>query len=88
MSRQKVKEKEVLKGTVTNCLTVYLRKEPDPESNVLLILKALTDVVVDPLFENDKYYKVMIPSIVRNSVYDVEHNYHGYIDKRYVSLKG
>lgn len=49
---------KLISGIVTNCLRLNVRKKPDPEAEVLTIIDALSEVVVDMNASTDKFYKV------------------------------
>lgn len=79
------------KGVVTDCSLLYVRRQPDSKSEVCVILPALTEVVIDSEFKSDTHYRVVIPSLLRRTkfaTYNFEQNYHGYCDKKFISLKG
>lgn len=85
------KTREPSKGIVTDCSLLYVRRQPNSTSDVCVIIPALTEVVIDPDFISDTHYRVVIPSLLRRTKFadfNFDKNYHGYCDKKFISLKG
>ncbi len=63
-------------GVVTDCLKLNVRKEPSDNAEVLVIINALSEVVVDMDASTDAFYKVCTGAGVE-----------GFCMKKYIALK-
>lgn len=55
---QAVDENATVTGVVTDCLKLNLREEADPDANVVTVIPALAEVVIDMEASTDSFYKV------------------------------
>lgn len=51
-------EKATVIGVVTDCLKLNLREKADPDADVVAVIDALTEVVIDMEASTDSFYKV------------------------------
>lgn len=83
------KSNEPLRGTVTDCFLLNVRRQPDSNSEVCCILPVLSSIVIDPNFEDKTYHRVIIPALVRRTSFknvDFSKFYHGYCEKKYIAI--
>lgn len=59
-ARKKVEEKKPFFGIVTNCLRLNMRKEPNTDSDIVMVLHALASVEIDPNNSTDEWWKVKV----------------------------
>lgn len=87
--REAFKFEEPLRGAVTDCLLLNVRRQPNPDSEVCCILPALSPVVIDSTFEDETYYRIIIPTLVRRTSFknvDFSKFYHGYCERKYIVI--
>lgn len=63
-------------GVVTDCLRLNIRKEPSPNGEVLTVIDALSEVMVDINGSSDAFYKVC-------TIAGIE----GFCMKKYIALR-
>lgn len=63
-------------GVVVNCLKLNVRKEPKSNAEVVTLISALTEVVVDVNASNGDFYKVCTATGIE-----------GFCVKKYIALK-
>ena len=62
-------------GIVSNCLKLNLRNKANAKADVIKVLDAKTEMVIDPDYKNDKWYKVTVSDLT------------GYCMKEFVVIK-
>lgn len=67
---------KIVKGVVSNCTKLNVRKEPKKDAEVLVVIDAKTKVEVEPDNSTDKWYKVS----TKNGI-------EGYCMKDFITLK-
>lgn len=79
----KFETKKIAKrAVVTNCLSLNVRKFPEDDADVLVMIPALSWVRIDPCFEHESFARVSIESILdTNKIV-----YHGYCKKAYLAI--
>lgn len=55
---QAVEDKAAVTGVVTDCFKLNLREEANPNANVVAVIPALTEVVIEMEASTDSFYKV------------------------------
>lgn len=65
-----------IKGVVTDCLKLNVRKNPNSASNVVCAIDCLTEVVIDEIESTEDFYKIYTVSGVE-----------GFCMKKYIALK-
>lgn len=55
-------EKAAVTGVVTDCLKLNLRRRPREDADVVTVIPALTEVVIDMEASTDDFYKVCTAS--------------------------
>lgn len=67
---------ETVIGVVTDCAKLNLRRNPDPEAEILTTLPALAEVDVDPEESTDTFYKVCTAAGIQ-----------GFCMKKYIAIR-
>ena len=75
ISKDEVKA-AIVSGVVTDCLKLNVRKEPSADAEVLVIINALDNVMVDTDASSDAFYKVVTAAGVE-----------GFCMRKYIALK-
>ncbi len=68
--------KNFASGVVTDCLKLNVRKDPDGDADVLVVINALSEVTVDMDASTDEFYKVRTAAGIE-----------GFCMKKYIALK-
>lgn len=63
-------------GTVTDCIRLNVRKDPNPNAEIICEVSAATDLMIDEEQSTDTFYKVFTAAGVE-----------GYCMKRFVTIK-
>lgn len=63
-------------GTVTDCVRLNVRKDPNPNAEIICEVSAATDLMIDEEQSTDSFYKVFTAAGVE-----------GYCMKRFVTIK-
>lgn len=74
------------KGVVDDCTLLNLRAEPNDLSDVCVILQSGTEVMVDPDFETNDFYRVIVKSMLHRNKYSFSYDYHGYCSKKFIKV--
>lgn len=71
-----VVEKEPVTGVVTDCRRLNVRMEPNTKAEVVTVIDAATELMIDEEHSTDEFYKVSTAAGVE-----------GYCMKKYVTIK-
>ena len=63
-------------GVVTDCMRLYVRKDPSPDGEVVTVIDCLSKVMVDMKGSTDEFYKVCTASGAE-----------GFCMRKYIALK-
>lgn len=63
-------------GVVTDCRKLNIRKEPDPNADVISVIPVSTEVIIDVEASTDDFYKVCIAAGVE-----------GFCMKKYIAIR-
>ena len=53
-----VEDKKPIIGIVSDCLSLSVRKKPDPNGDLLMVIPAFTEVAIDRKASTDNFYRI------------------------------
>lgn len=77
---------EKKKGIVEGCELLNLRSEPNGSSDVVAILPKGSILLIDPNFENEYFYRVIVEKMLNRNKYSFTRDYHGYCMKKFIKI--